>query len=103
MAYIKVNHTSFATTAAVIDEYIDLMKQKMKGADVAVEGLAATWEGADFAQFKTEWERVTAEDSTYRSMIKTFETYSGYLKHVGEKYKETQARAVNRANGLPKY
>ena len=103
MAYIKVDHSKFESAASAIDTYIRLMKSKMNNAGGEVNNLAANWQGKDFAQFKTQWDKVTNNDSTYYQMIKTLESYAKYLRFAAQKYKEAQSKAVNRANGLPKY
>ena len=57
----------------------------------------------DFIEFKKQWDMVTDGESTYAEMIKALESYSKFLLHAGEKYKNAQINAVNRANRLPKY
>lgn len=103
MAYIKVDHSKFESAASAIDSYVTLMKNKMRSAQGEVTTLSTSWQGADFNQFKSQWDKVTNNDSTYSQMIKALESYSKYLRYAAGKYKEAQSKAVNRANGLPKY
>ena len=103
MAYIKVDHSKFEIAASVIDSYVSSMKKKMANAGGEVNTLSANWQGGDFTQFKVQWDKVTNSDSTYIQMVKSLESYAKYLRYAAQKYKEAQSKAVNRANGLPKY
>ena len=103
MAYIKVDHSKFEAAASAIDSYVSTMKNKMQSAEGEVKNLSANWQGDDFNQFKVQWDKVVNNDSTYYQMLKSFESYAGYLRSAAQKYKEAQSKAVNRANGLPKY
>ena len=102
--YIKVNHSEFETAASAIDSFVnDTMKKQMNNAEKEVDGLAASWQGRDYMQFKSQWSKVTGSDSSYTKMLKALESYSKFLRYAAKQYKEAQARAVNRANGLPRY
>ncbi len=103
MAYIRVDHSQFEKTATAIDNYVSLAKKKMNEAQTNVEQLTMNWIGDDSIQFKQEWYELTNYNSTYNSMIKSLESYANYLRHASKKYKEAQANAVNRANGLPRF
>ena len=103
MAYIKVDHSKFGSAASAVDSYVSLMKSKMGSADNEVNLLSASWQGSDYTQFKTEWDKVTNKESTYSEMIKSLESYSKFLKYAESKYKDAQSKAVNRANNLPRY
>lgn len=103
MAYIKVDHSKFASTATTIDKYVTLMRNKMNSAQGEVATLSSTWQGADYTQFKTEFNRVDNNDSTHAQMLKALESYSNYLRFAAEKYKKAQTDAVNRANNLPRW
>lgn len=103
MAYIKVDHSKFESTASAIDGYVKLMKNKMKNAQHEVVALSTTWQGSDFVQFRKEFDKVDNNDSTHIQMIKALESYARYLRYAAKKYKDAQARAVNRANGLPRW
>lgn len=103
MAYIKVDHSKFEGAASAVDGYVTLMKNKMRSAQGEVTALSSSWQGGDFDQFKTEFEKLDHEDSTHRKMLKAMESYAKYLRFAGNKYKDAQARAVNRANGLPRW
>lgn len=102
MAYIKVDHSKFESTAVAVDNYVTLMKNRMNSAQGEVTTLSSSWQGADYAQFKAEFNRVDNSDSTHTQMLKSLESYSKYLRYAATKYKDAQTRAVNRANGLPK-
>ena len=103
MAYIQVDHSKFEAAASSVDAYVDLMKSKMGSAQGEINTLSAAWQGSDFTQFQTQWNGITNNDSTYTQMVKTLESYAEFLRFAAAKYKEAQACAVNRANGLPRY
>lgn len=103
MAYIKVDHSKFESAATAVDNYVTLMKNKMKSAQSEVNTLSSSWQGSDFAQFKKEFNKVDDKDSTHNQMLKAMESYSKYLRFAANKYKDAQSRAVNRANSLPRW
>lgn len=103
MAYIKVDHSKFEAAAEEVDEYVALLKSKMRSAQGEVTTLSSTWQGSDFVQFQTNFSRVDNDDSTHMQMVKALESYAKYLRYAAQKYKDAQARAVNRANSLPRY
>ena len=103
MAYIYVNHSEFSNAAGAIDTYINLLRNKLNSAQGEVDNMSNIWQGYDYNQFKVQWNKITAGDSTYSEMIKSLESYSKFLKYAAEKYKDAQARAINRANSLPKW
>lgn len=103
MASIKVDHSKFAGAADAVDSYVSGMKKYMNSAESEVNGLASAWLGADYTQFKAQWNQMEDSDATYTQMIKALEGYSKFLKYAADKYKDAQTKAVNRANGLPKY
>lgn len=103
MAYIKVDHSKCERAASAVDEYVTLMKDKMKSAQGEVITLSSTWQGSDFTQFKSQFDKVDNDDSTHTQMVKALESYANYLRYASVKYKDAQAKAVNRANSLPRY
>ena len=103
MAYIKVDHSQFATTANAVDTYVNQLKSKMNSAEGEVNNMSSIWQGADYTQFKSQWDKVTDGESTYSEMVKSLEAYSSFLKYAAEKYKDSQTKAVNRANLLPRW
>lgn len=103
MAYIKVNHSKFESAASAVDGYVTLMKNKMRSAQGEVTTLSSSWQGSDFTQFKTEFDKVDNEDSTHTQMVKAMESYAKYLRFAANKYKDAQADAVELANRLPQY
>ena len=103
MAYIKVDHSKFEETASAIDTYVSLMKNNMRGAQGEVTTLSSSWKGTDSTQFSTEFDKIDNEDSTHTRMVKSLESYAYYLRFAANKYKDAQARAINRANGLPRW
>ncbi len=103
MAYIKVNHSKFEAAATEVEDYVDTLKSKMRSANGEIDTLASTWQGSDFTQFKTEWNKVDDGDSTHTQMVKSLESYAKFLRYAASKYKEAQIKAVNKANGLPRY
>ena len=103
MAYIKVDHSKFESAASAIDNYVALMKNKMRSAQGEISVLSSSWQGSDFTQFKTEFDKVDNADSTHAQMLKAMESYAKYLRYAANKYKNAQSRAVNRANNLPRW
>lgn len=103
MSCIKVDHSRLDKSADSIETYIELMKNKMNGANREVSGLNAKWQGTDSNEFKNKWDTVSNNDSTYNQMLKSLKSYAEFLKFSAGKYKEAQSKAVNRANRLPKY
>lgn len=103
MAYINVDHSKFEAAASAIETYLDRMKTKMNTASGEITKLSAAWQGDDFNQFKAQWEKVTAGDSTYSEMRKSFEAYAKFLRFAAQKYKDAQIDAINRANSLPRW
>lgn len=103
MAYIKVDHSKFANAANEVDSFVTTMKNKMRSANGEINTLSSTWQGSDFTQFKAEWDKVDNENSTHTQMVKALESYAKFLRYAASKYKDAQARAVNRANSLPRY
>ena len=103
MAYIKVDHSKFEGAATAVENYVKLMNNKMQSAQGEVTTLSATWQGSDSIQFKNAFDKVDNNDSTHAQMVKSLESYAKFLRYAANKYKEAQSKAVNRANGLPKY
>ncbi len=103
MAYIKVDHSKFSAASTAVDTYVSNLKKNMKQAENEVDSMAAVWQGVDFTQFKMQWSKVTNNESTYYEMIKALDNYSKFLKYAAEKYKDAQAKAIDRANRLPKW
>lgn len=103
MAYIRVEHSKFSDAAESIENYIAFMKNKMNNAQEEVNALEAGWQGTDSVQFKTQWSKVTNGESTYGSMIKVLDSYAKFLRYAESRYKDAQAKAVNRANNLPRW
>lgn len=102
MAHIKVNHSKFESAARTIDGYISSHKKKMKQIDQSVVSLGTSWQGTDYNQMKIEWGQINASGSTSDNMLKSLQNYADALRNAGEKYKQAQARAINRANTLCK-
>lgn len=103
MAYIKVDHSKLETAASAVDSYVTLMKNKMHSAQDEVTILSSSWQGSDYTQFKTEFDKVDNKDSTHAQMVEAMESYAEFLQFAANKYKDAQARAVNRANNLPRW
>lgn len=100
MARIKVNHNDINNTAKEIDNFLARTKDRMNSASGSVDRMIQGWEGVDYSHFDKQWAKVTASDSTYRQMVKSLDAYADYLRFAAEKYKDAQAKAVNRANLL---
>ncbi len=100
MAFINVDHSKFASAASAIDTYVSSMKNNMSAANSEVNVLSASWGGSDSSHFKTKWDEVDNDESTYHQMKKSLESYSDFLEYAAEKYKTAQTNAVNKANRL---
>lgn len=101
--YIKVDHSRFENVAKAIDNYINKHKSNMTKANQEITTLSSTWQGQDFMQFQAQWNRITDNGSTSQKMTKAMENYAQFLRFAANKYKEAQAKAVNRANGIPRW
>lgn len=102
MAYIRVDHTQLSATASEIDTYISLLKNKMASAQQEINQLTTNWQGSDSAQFKSKWDTVTDNQSTYYSLISQLESYANYLRYAAKEYSNAQKNAIDRANALPR-
>ena len=103
MAHIKVDHSQFSGAANAIDTYVRKLRDGMNSAEQEVNNMSSVWQGTDYAQFKAQWDKVTNGESTYAEMVKSLESYSKFLRYAAGKYKDTQAKAINRAKRLPKW
>lgn len=103
MAYIKVDHSKFEDAASAVDSYVTFMKNKMHSAQSEITALSLSWQSSDSVQFRKEFDKLDNNDSTHIQMVKALESYSRYLRYAANKYRDAQARAVNRANGLPRW
>ena len=102
MAYIKVDHAKISEAAGQVDNYISKHNFSMKKMGGAVSSLSTTWKGEDYAQVQKKWTEIDSADSTSAKMIKYIQGYADSLREAATKYKEAQARAINRANHLCK-
>ena len=98
--YIKVNHKQLETTASVIDAYISKHERNMNAADQQIHILGASWQGQDFQQFQVSWNKERESSSISKMMTKSLKSYEDFLIYTANQYKNAQANAVNRANGL---
>lgn len=98
--YIKVDHSKFDATASEIESYITKFKKNMSSADKEVTSLRSSWDGNDYNQFQSQWQKVSGTDSTSQQMLKSLENYAKFLRYSSSQYKEAQTKAVNKANSL---
>jgi WXG100 family type VII secretion target len=103
MPFISADRSRLDRAAGTIDTYVSNHKNKMNSANGEISTLSNSWQGRDFNQFRTQWNRVTANDSTSQKMISAMENYARFLRFASNRYKEAQANAVNRANSIPKW
>lgn len=103
MANIKVDYRSMDNAISSVDSYIRTAEAKMTAAQREVSYLASNWRGSDASKYMEQWNTVTSEGSAYRKMINALKSYSSFLKCAESEYKNAQARAINRANALPRY
>ena len=78
MAYIKVNHSQFETTATAIETYITKHKNNMNSIDNSITSLNASWQGIDYNQVKREWQQINAFDSTSGKMLTAMQNYANF-------------------------
>jgi WXG100 family type VII secretion target len=102
MGRIRVDHSRFEQVAGKIDEYVRKHKSEMAAANSEVQGVYSSWQGEDAAKFQLQWEGVAAGDSVSQKMLNSLENYAEFLRFAATQYREAQANAVNRANGLPR-
>lgn len=100
MAYIKVNHKKLGQTASKIDGYVNKHKARMRKIDLEMNLLRATWDGADYREVKRQWAEMQEGESTSGQMVKALENYAEFLRYAEGKYRDAQAKAINRANRL---
>ena len=103
MAYIKVDYNKFEHAASAIDTYITRHKSNMGKIDAELSGLSSSWQGSDYLTVKKEWNQMNSNDSTSGQMLKSLKNYAEFLRSVGKSYKNAQNRAIDRANGLPRW
>ena len=102
MAYIKVDHAKLSEAAGQIENYISKHNSSMKKMGGTVSSLSTTWKGEDHTQVQKEWVEIDSADSTSAKMVKSIQGYADSLREAATKYKDAQARAINRANQLCK-
>ena len=100
MAYIKVDHAKLADAAARMMTYITRHRRSMSKMGACVDSLSASWKGEDATQLKKEWSEIESASSTSGTMVKAIRNQADSIKEAASKYKEVQARAINRANQL---
>ena len=102
MANIRVDHSVFERTASAVDECVNGAKAEMKSADATMGTLGSGWQGADYLNFKKQWDEVMNPNSAYKKYVDALESYAELLRFAAKEYKRAQADAVNRANSLPR-
>ena len=100
MAFINVDRTRLDRAAGVIETYVKNHRNKMNSANAEVTALSKAWQGTDFTQFRTQWNKVTEKGATSDKMLTSMENYAKFLRFASNKYKEAQTNAVNRANSI---
>lgn len=100
MAKIYVDHLVIAKTAKEIGTYISLHNKKIREINNVVDQIK--WQGIDYNQVKTEWNSMKEKGSTSDKLVTAFENYKNALLIAADKYKEAQARAIDRAERLCK-
>lgn len=103
MAYIKVDHSKFENAASEIDEYVSLLKDKMKTARLEVLAMTYQWQGSDAVEFMKQFDKIDDDESVYKNMIESLESYATFLRYAAKRYKDAQTVAVNRANALNRW
>lgn len=102
MAYIKVDLIQFNQAADCIEKYVRKTEKHMNVIDNIVGSLGTAWQGNDFNQTCKEWHQINSKGSTTDKMLISLKNYANAIRESGNKYKNAQARAINRANILCK-
>ena len=100
MAFISVDRARLDRAAAAVENYVKNHKNKMSGAHSEIDALSRTWQGTDFNQFRTRWNRVTERDSTSGKMLTAMENYARFLRNASKRYGDAQTSAINRARSI---
>lgn len=100
MAKIYVDHLVITKTANKINTYLDLHNKRIREINNIVDQMK--WRGSDYNQAKSEWVAMKAKGSTSDKLLTSFENYKNALLIAANKYKEAQARAIDRAERLCK-
>ena len=102
MAYIKVDHARLIKSADKISGYISQHRKSMYSMNSSVDTLSAVWQGDDYDQVRKEWSEIKDENSTSENMVRTVQSFEDSVRSAASKYRDAQARAINRANQLCK-
>lgn len=101
--YIRVDHSKFETTALAVEAYVKAHRDNMKMAKDEVTALSSSWQGDDYKQFLTTWDKLDCGESTSERMLSSLTNYAAYLRFAANSYKKAQTNAVNRANSISKW
>lgn len=102
MAYIKVNHAVLVAGSKQLLDYVTKQKESMLRMEESMEVLGSSWGGEDSAQVQRSWSELNGEESVSSAMANAIRRYANSIGESAMKYKEAQARAINRANLLCK-
>ncbi len=102
MAYIKVDHSKLNKYADKISGYVSQHRSSMYRMNSSVDSLSAVWQGDDYNQVKKEWSEIKSDNSTSEKMLKSIQSLESSVRTAASKYRDAQARAINRANQLCK-
>ncbi|MCL2662964.1 MAG: WXG100 family type VII secretion target [Oscillospiraceae bacterium] len=101
MSFISVDRNRLERAATAIENYIKSHRSKMTSANNEVNALSrAAWQGADFNQFNTQWNRVNERSSTSEKMIASLDNYAKFLRNASTRYRNAQTNAINRASRI---
>jgi len=103
MAIIEANHRLMRDVASAITTYISVQNKNMQSADTEVQlMLVSDWFGMDADEFRKQWAQVNSNDSTTVKFRESLKNYGEGLTACANEYENSQAKAYNRANWLPK-
>ncbi len=98
--YIEVDHRQLEQAASELERRLKEHKKYMDQASSEVINLSNTWEGSDSYAYQNGWEKLTNNESTYKTVTDQMQSYANFLYYCADQYKAAQSEAVNRARGL---
>ncbi len=97
---IEIDLMKLRETADAAEEYLRMMKNCMKSADEEILALSLVWNGADYIVFRNRWTLIRGAGSAFAEWCRELEDYTSCLRFAGERYREVQQNARERADRL---
>lgn len=100
MCYIAVNHQILIEAASDMKIHELIHNNILNQANNTVANLEMKWSGMDYTQYKAQWSRITADDSTSKNITNKMSEFSEFLRYASEQYKNAQITAVSHAKKI---